>query len=79
MKEQNKRRMLAIEFGAFADSIEKQLTDQGLIADKDLIAKCDESASAITYIHILGFLSNSETRSARKRILNKIKKNVIVL
>jgi hypothetical protein len=67
---------IGIRFGALADPIEKQLSDQGLTASeksKDEFKRLNEAR-----LHLLfaGCITDSENDKICKKIFNKLKKSV---
>lgn len=63
---------LGITFGALSPTIKKQLATQGFGAGRAHIAMWQRNADAIATLSILGLLADSETRNARRRLMNKI-------
>ena len=69
--------MIEIEFGALAPKLTEQIKDQtgalsdGQMSDIDTIQK---DADAVNRLYVRGVLSEAATRTARKRLMNKIAK-----
>ena len=58
---------MEITFGALAEPLHKQLGEP-----EDKLELLQRAADSVAYLSIHGFLSESETHSARKRIVKEI-------
>jgi hypothetical protein len=65
-----------IELGALCPPIFQQLSGQGLEMETVYLDHAEADATAITRLLIRGFLTDSEARKARKRLVKFIVKNV---
>lgn len=65
-----------ISFGCLSPSINHQLLEQDIPFDPERIVKFDKAADAVAYLNVAGFLSDSEVRKARNRIMKAIQKEV---
>jgi len=64
---------VSLEFGALAPPLREQLKDAGLVIRyKRNLAHYQRDADAITRIVIRGLISDSQARTARKRLMRRI-------
>ena len=63
---------LELTFGAMVPSLEQQLGYQGIKAKHGLVLHWQRDADAIARLSCRGFLSDGETRQARRRLLKAI-------
>lgn len=63
---------LTILFGALAESVQKQIEDQGYSISKQDAKHTDELIRAVSFLRIHGILTRSQVTSAENKILQKI-------
>lgn len=69
---------ITIEFGAISDPIEKQLQEKGFTLGMSA-PKFERAADSITFLRIHGFLTDSASHSARKKLMKEIAKQARAL
>ena len=67
---------ISVHFGALCPSIAEQLIEQGVVTIPDEINHFQKDADATTRLLIRGLLTDSQTRSARQKLINKIVRDV---
>lgn len=72
----SKNRECSLVYGAVVDSIEKQLTDQGLKFDKETIEHFDRDAEALARCYIRGLITTGQKKGAQARLHSKIMKHL---
>ena len=65
-----------IQFGALCDSINKQLSNQGLTSSIKNLRLWQKYADAITLLSVQGLLATGQVHQARKRLMSRIMKEV---
>lgn len=69
-------KQIEIAFGCLSASINAQLVRQGFSFDPEEIAKIDHAKDCVSYLNIAGYLTDTEVRNARNRIMKHIQKEV---
>lgn len=67
---------LNLSFGALSDPIVEQLANQNLVLDSRSAAKYQDAANSITRLRIMGYMTDSATRSVHQKLMKDIAKNV---
>lgn len=67
---------LKIEFSLLAESISKQLTDQGFHFNKEQVNKFQEYYNAMMILNVNSFFSKLEWGNLRMKLFHKIEKHV---
>jgi hypothetical protein len=62
---------IKLAFGAMSDPIEKQLNEQGLTLGM-AAPKFERAADCIVYLRIHGYLTDSASDKARKKLMKEI-------
>ncbi len=68
--------MIEIHFGTTADTISKQLYNQGIHLPEETCCPLQRCADSIIMLHLHGLIPDSVRDSARKKLMNKLVKEL---
>jgi hypothetical protein len=69
-------KQFGLHFGALADSVREQLKSQGFKFDKNEVSHFEKDVDALNRLRIRGYLNDSSTDKATKKLYNKIQAHV---
>lgn len=69
-------KQFGVHFGATSDKLSKQIKKQGFKYDENTVDHFEQDAAALNRLRIRGYLTDSATDSATKKLFNKIKKHI---
>jgi len=64
--------VISIEFGAMVRPIKKQLEEQGITLPENDVARFEEIAYSIVFLHLQDIIPDSVRDNARKKLMKKI-------